>query len=124
MMEKGRYATLDELRPRLLAGDGTLIEETAEKGPFRIWWTEDDLLEMGSPVVTPDEFLAVLYEGSEHPFNSKCLHDYLSEDNGKALLTSLPPRYAESGRISRMFPRAKRAMVIRPYIISGAAPSS
>jgi hypothetical protein len=121
MMDKGRYATLAELRPRLLAGDGTLIEETAEKGPFRIWWTEDDLLKLGSPVETPDEFVAVLHEQAKHPFNTKCLQEYLSEVDGKALLTSLPPRYARSGRISKMFPRAKRAVVIRPYASTEAA---
>ena len=116
MKTKNRFATLEDLRPRLMAGEGTLIEDTGQKGPYRIWWTQGDLFAFGAPASTDEEFISVL-TGEEHPFNSRCLKDYLDEETGKALLTSIPPRYAASGKLSRLFPRMKIAKVIRPFII-------
>lgn len=114
MKSKGRFARLDELRPRLIAGEGTLIEDTGQKGPLRLWWTQDDLFALGSPVSTDEEFQAVLL-GEGHLFNSRCLNEYLDANNGKALLTSIPVRYATSGKLARLYPSARVAKVFRPF---------
>ena len=34
MKTRNRFATLENLRPRLTAGEGTLIEDTGQKGPY------------------------------------------------------------------------------------------
>ena len=117
MKTRNRFTTLDDLRPRLIAGEGTLIEDTGHKGPYRLWWTEDDLFALGVPASTNEEFFAIL-TGKEHPFNSRCLNDYLDKESGKALLTSIPPRYAVSGKLARLFPKVKVAKVIRPFAIA------
>lgn len=113
MKSKGRFIALLELEPRLIAGKGTLIEEMGNKGPYRIWWTEDDLFSLGSPVSTQEEFVSVL-TGKEHEFNSRCLREYFDEETGKAMLTPIPPRHAVSGRLALMFPAARIAKIVRP----------
>ncbi len=115
MKSKGRFIILEDLRPRLIAGEGTLIEDMGQKGPYRLWWTQDDLSTLGSPASTRADFIAI-YAGKGHPFNSRCLDEYLDEDTGKALLTSIPARYSSSGKLARMFPRVKTAKVFRPFV--------
>jgi len=121
MKTMNRFATFQDLRPRLIAGEGTLIADTGQKGPYRIWWTQDDLSVLGSPASTREDFISI-YEGKGHPFNSRCLKDYLDEETGKALLTSIPARYATSGQLARLFPQVKVAKVIRPFIIAPQKP--
>jgi hypothetical protein len=115
MKSKSRFVFLDDLRPRLIAGEGTLIEDTGLNGPYRLWWTEDDLFAFGSPASTREEFISI-YEGKGHPFNSRCVSDYLDEDTGKALLTSIPARYAAPGKLARKFPRVRVAKVYRSFV--------
>ena len=116
LRSQGRFSTVDALRSKLDAGEGTLIEDTGQKGPYHIWWTEDDLFDLGKPVSTKDKdaFLAALRE--EHAFNARCLKEYLDDKTGRALLTSIPARYARTGRLAQMLPRMKVAAVVRPFL--------
>jgi hypothetical protein len=118
MKSKARYIKLFDLEPRLIAGNGTLIEDTGQKGPYRIWWTEDDLFSFGSPASTNEEFISIL-KGEEHAFNSRCLVEYFGEETGKALLTNIPAHYTTSGKLAQMFPMMKVAKVIRPLLHLG-----
>jgi hypothetical protein len=118
MKSDGRFISLPDLRPKLEAGEGTLIEETGHKGPYRIWWTEDNLLGKGTPPSADEDFVAI-FEGKDNPFNSLCLREYLDSDSGKAMLTPLPARYAQSGRLARMFPRMQIVMLVRPLLEIG-----
>jgi hypothetical protein len=113
MIENNRYAKLSELSPRLLSGEGTLIEETGRRGPYRIWWTEDDLFSLGSPVSTKEEVLSIL-SGEEHEFNARCLKEYLDKETGKALLTPIPARDAKSGKLAKKYPSVKIAKIVHP----------
>lgn len=113
LRSKGRFMTLDDLQPRLDAGMGTLIWDWGPKGTYRIWWTEDDLHLLGEPVSTKEDFEAAFRE--QHPFNTECQKEYLDEETGKAFLTSIPARYARSGRLGQMFPRMKTAIVYRRF---------
>jgi hypothetical protein len=124
MMQQGRFIEFQELRDRLSNGEGTLLEETGTKGPYRIWWTADDVLEFGSPIDDPEVWLAVLYERKQHAFNSYCVANYLDDRKGKALLTSVRPRFLTSGKISRVFPKAKRAVVVRPLPVDRTVDSA
>jgi phosphate/sulfate permease len=82
MQSKGRFVSFDDLHPRLMVGEGTLIEEMGLKAPYRLWWTQDDLFTLGSPASTREDFIAI-YEGNGHSFNSRCLAEYLDEESGR-----------------------------------------
>jgi hypothetical protein len=115
MMEsKGRFVTGNDLRRKLDEGTGTLVVECRTKGPFRIWWTEDNLASLGTPLSTREE-LKAFYEGQEHPFNNRCLKEYLDDETGKALLTSLPARHARSEKLVSTFPSIRVVRVFRPF---------
>lgn len=114
MKANGRFATLHDLRPKLTAGMGTLIEETGLKGPFRIWWTEDDLFANGDPLPTDDDYIDILNGDVEHPINLQYLKDYLGVESGRAVLTTISARHATSGKLARQFPLMKRAMLVQP----------
>jgi hypothetical protein len=80
--------------------------ETHGTGPFRIWYTEDDVLAKGEPISTDEEMLGVLGGKSSHVFNSRCLRKYLDSTDGSASLTNIRPARVRSGRFQKMFPRA------------------
>src|SRR5262249_20729399 len=111
MKARDRYLTLDRLRQRLEAGEGTLIRESGVKGPVRIWWTEDDIPAKGTLVTTDEEYFAV-FRGEPHAYNLHCWQEYLAAETGKAILTSIPPRYAAWGKLARMFPKVPVVTVI------------
>jgi hypothetical protein len=110
---KARFASLDALRPKLEAGVGTIIEETGVKGPYHIWWTEDEL--PVSPPLTDEEYVGILSGEKPQAFNDYCLSAYVDVAKGKATLTSIPPRKFVLADFSRMFPRMKMVKVIRPF---------
>ena len=115
---QGRFATIDTLRPKLDAGTGSLIVDTGEKEPYRVWWTEDDLFDLGKPVSTKDEFIAA-FRG-EHAFNARCLTEYLDDKTGKALLTSMTTRDWHGEQLTRTFPQMRVAAVIRTFPVAGS----
>jgi hypothetical protein len=114
MKSKGRFITMNDLRRKLDDRSGTLIVECHTKGPYRIWWTEDDLSSLGTPISTSEE-LRAFYEGREHPFNARCLKEYLDDGTGVALLTSLPASYARPERLALTVPSMNVVRVIRPF---------
>ena len=114
MKSKGRILDAVDLRQRLEVGEGSLIEETGHKGSYHVWWTDENVLEKGSPLSTDEDFLDVL-QGKDHPFNSQCLKEYLDPDTGKAFLTSLPPKKVKSSKFIRMYPRMTIVMVVQPF---------
>lgn len=120
LRQQGRLIDMEWLRPRLDAGEGTLIEEWSPKGACRIWWTEDDLASQ-QPLLEKKERVLALYiqepNSANEPvraFNALCLTDYIARDVGKASLTTIPPRHAQSGRLARDFPRAKSVIAMPP----------
>jgi hypothetical protein len=112
MQAAGRYLTWQELLPSLESGDGTLIVETHGTGPFRIWYTEDNIRAKGEPISTDEEILGVLGGKTSHVFNSRCLREYIDSANGSASLTNIRPARVRSGRFQKRFPHAK---VVRLY---------
>ena len=93
---KGRFISFESLRPRLEAGEGVLIQELGIKGIYHIWWTQETGLATVIPPSSEEEFAT---------FNSQMLKEYLDPNAGKAALTSIPPRYANSGKLSQLFPQ-------------------
>src|SRR5581483_1146777 len=111
MRAQGRLLSMADLRPRLEAGEGTLIEETGHKGPYHIWWTEDDL--RPGLDLAKEEIVAIPL-GRENTFNSRYLEEYLDPQKGKAYLTAIRPHEARSGTLSTKYPRMPVAKVVRP----------
>lgn len=114
MKAAGRYITWQDLLPSLKAGQGTLLEESSGTGPYRIWYTPDDVLAKGEPISSDEELLGVFSGKICHLFNSRCCREYLAPDDGKAFLTTIRPARVTSGRIQKRFPRIKVVRLIRP----------
>ena len=123
MKSKGRFIDWSELRAKLEAGEGTLLKETGQKGPYRAWWTPDDVLAKGTLPATKEEFIGIISGKQTHLFNTKCFRDYLDPDAGKAMLTTIRPGQMRSGRLVGNYPNAKIAELIRPFTI-GQVPNT
>jgi hypothetical protein len=111
LKKQGRFVTLDALRPKLAAGEGTLLEETGPKGPYRIWWTEDELSPRQTDLNDPERPRR-LFDGEPDEFNDRCLQEYLSRQNGRASLTAIPLTLARTGRLGEIFPKTRRVMIV------------
>jgi hypothetical protein len=115
MKSKRRFMAASDLRPKLEEGTGTLLVEHGEKGPLRLWWTDDDLSALGEPGSIKEQIEAII-QGKEHTFNRRCEMEYLCAANGKAILTSIPPHWAKSERLARTFPRMRIVAVVRFHV--------
>ena len=115
MRARGRYIPFRDLQHRLAIGEGTLIEETGHKGPCHIWWTDQDLMALGKPASTKEEILDIITGRAKDGFDSRCLTEYLDEEHGKAILTSIPTKYVTSGRLAGAYPHAKIIKVVRQF---------
>jgi hypothetical protein len=115
MRAQGRYRTLEELRPELEAGHGSLILECAlhDAEQVRIWWTSDNVLSHGAPYATWEEYKAIM-EGRGHHFNDYCLARYLDPAHGQALLTAVPMERADwDQRLKQAYPHVPVVPIIR-----------
>lgn len=100
----GRFITLRQLRPRLNAGEGTLIEEWGPKGPYHIWWTDENIMARGTPPTEHECNEMIGGDGKEQTFNTLCVKDYLEPETGRALLTNMWPLFSNGNRLMRRFP--------------------
>jgi len=120
LRERGRIVDMEWLRPRLEAGEGTLIEEFGPKGTYLVWWTNDDLASLDPPMEERERIKALFTQDENdayhqvRAFNSLCLTEYIARDAGKANLTTIPPRQVRSGKLARDFPTMKNVMVVPP----------
>ena len=110
LKSKNRFVTLRRLRPRLEAGEGTLIEEWGVKGPYHIWWTGENVTTRGTPL-TEEDFRSIM-GGEDHAFNAQCVKEYLELDTGRALLTSISRRVARKDGLKRLFPKVAVVMLV------------
>lgn len=110
---QGRLPRMNELQPKLEAGEGTLMVEMS-KGSRRVWWTPDDVPATGEPVDVEDdeEYVAILSGEKEHAFNTYCLREYLDEETGKALLTPIRP--TTCGQLAKRYPKMRVIGVVVP----------
>lgn len=109
-----RYLSWSELLPWLRSGQGTLLAESHGTGPFRIWYTPDDVLAEGEPISTDAEMIGVLTGKISHVFNSRCCREYLDAATGTALLTSIRPGWVMTDRFKRRFPHISVVRLFRP----------
>src|SRR5947209_11492671 len=57
MRRQGRFIPWQRLQPRLRAGEGTLVIEQRDLYPSRVWWTPENVFEIASPGIPPEEEL-------------------------------------------------------------------
>jgi len=117
LKSRHRFVTLRRLRPRLEAGEGTLIEEWGLKGPYRIWWTGEDIRARGTPL-TLDDYRNIM-QCKDNAFNAQCVQDYLEPETGRALLTNIRPRAARNGGLQRLFLGVPVVMLVQSPNPSG-----
>jgi len=110
LKSKDRFVTLSHLRPKLEVGEGTLIEEWGVKGPYRIWWTSENVAARGTPP-TDEDFRSIM-GGKDHVFNDQCVKDYLEPDTGRAILTDIKPRVSRNGGLKTLFPGVQVVMLV------------
>lgn len=86
---RGRFLPWPEVEQRMREVPSTLILQIGMKRPSRVWWTDEDVLAR-SPLTPPrwDRGLAVVR--GDTSFGTWCHFHYLSEDRGRAYLTTLP----------------------------------
>ncbi len=117
MRDRGRFIPWKELEPHLLAGEGTLVVEQAQKDGVRVWWTQQDVA-LEAPTQAPaEQELDYLRMTEPHPFVSWCFSRYLSSDAGKAILTdppySYPPGFVEEAFFKERFPKLRVVMTVK-----------
>jgi len=112
-----RFVPWTELEPRLIAGEGTLLVEQAQKMDVRVWWVQEDVLRVAPmPPAAPNE---LDYNSiKETPaFVYWCFKEYINFDTGKASLTVPPFKYprgfVEQRFFNDRFPRLSVVMTVR-----------
>ncbi len=110
MQAKQRWIAWPELEPRLFDGQGTIIIESAQKMPVRVWWTPEDLVAIAPFEPPPDGELDYFFiEEKAHPFVLWCHRRFLDEAHGTALLTEptleLPGGLGMAGFFLGLYPK-------------------
>lgn len=130
MKSRSRYLPWRELKPRLLAGEGTLIVEQAVMEDMRVWWTTDDVMQLAP--VQPCDSIELYYDGdAEPPFVAWCYEQYLHPDTGKGLLTHpdyahpalgffglndpYTPGFVDKSFFTQRFPKMRVVMTVKPF---------
>lgn len=115
MRSAGRLITRQELLPKLAAGEGTLIAKFHLKGFESLWWTPDNLDELGYPCirleVLADDYPDTVVDAMscDNKPARRCDEKYLDLDSGKAAL--LPWATREWARLARDYPE-HRLMIV------------
>ena len=130
LKSRGRFMLWKELKPRLQAGEGTLIVEESVLHGMRIWWTTDDVMQFG-PVQECDA-VELYYDSDAEPplFVAWCFEQYLHPDTGKAVLTkphyvnpslgffglndAYPPGFVDKSFFAERFPKMRVVMTVEP----------
>ena len=115
MRSAGRLVTRQELLPKLAAGEGTLIAKFHLKGFESLWWTPDNLDELGYPCirleVLADEYPDTVVDAMscDNKPARCCDEKYLDHESGEAAL--LPWATREWKRLARDYPE-HRLMIV------------
>lgn len=91
MIGRGRGMDWEEFAAAMARGEGTAIDEavTAE-GPWRIWWTAEDVAAESPYPVAAGEWVMVGWEPRWFPFFHWAAERYLDVERGRARLVAVP----------------------------------
>jgi hypothetical protein len=100
MEKSGRLMGWQEFRQAIDSGAGTVVGEyLSTKGPFRLWWTAEDI-----PAISPHQWQREQHvawmEPEFLPFFEWCYARYTSPQSGVARLVAVPE--AERKQLSAM----------------------
>ena len=125
MKSRGRYIPWHELKPRLLAGEGSLVVELGPTHGIQVWWTPDGIDQDD----TEKEIDLLFLEPS--PFVNWCFGVYLHPDCGKAFFTQPPyvspnfgffglndpytPGFVDKSFFTKRFPKMRVVMTVEPF---------
>ncbi len=120
MRAQRRFIDWGELKPRLLAGQGTLIVEQAHKKGVRVWWTPDDVpaaMPTHMPYKEPGSADYGTSWSTPSSFVFWCHDRYLQAATGMGKLTnppySYPPGFVEAKFFEAKFPFLKVVMTVK-----------
>jgi len=101
MAHAGRVLPLPAFEEALTSGTGTSISETLSiKGPFRVWWSPDDILSASPYPTASGVWYELRGEDRFEPFFRWCFLTYTSPITGSAHLVIVPP--ADASRIDNL----------------------
>lgn len=87
----GRVMALAEFEAAMARGEGTAIDEAATaEGPWRIWWTAEDVRAESPYPVAVGEWVMVAWESRCFPFFTWAAGRYLDAGSGTARLVVVP----------------------------------
>lgn len=111
----GRFLTMEQLRPSLTAGHGTVITDWSARAPAGLWWTEDDLLALGEFESSNEELHRLRSGESTHALNDRCWREYLDRDTGKAKFTPIPWNRVATSEFRQQFPLVRIVDLVEPW---------
>jgi hypothetical protein len=109
----GRVANWQEIAQKWSSGCGTLlIEQCSPNGPFREWWTEDDVIG-SAPAPLPTSLDVINNPDTDWllKYTEMCILRYTDPDNGSAMLTDVPVSVAQG--LWSDFPKARVVTLVR-----------
>lgn len=90
MRTRDRVLQWDEFRSLVVEKQGTVIGESLSiKGPFRLWWTPQDVPAL-SPHPCNADTVPPYFEPEFAPFSKWCVMHYINLEEGSAKLVDVP----------------------------------
>lgn len=91
MTGRGRVMDLGEFAAAMARGEGTAIDETVTaEGPWRIWWTAEDVGAVSPHPVAVGEWVMLAWESRWFPFFGWAAGRYMDVESGTARLVVVP----------------------------------
>lgn len=114
---QGRLLPWQQVSVYALSGRGTVIVESAQKCPARLWWTEDNVKDENGREPDRADQLSLVTGIPHHPFYLFCWSKYLNPDTGLASLIHPKPRLRGGGwefdRLKAAFPEVRLVETVR-----------
>ncbi len=91
MAGRGRVMELGAFEAAMARGEGTAIDEAVtSEGPWRIWWTGEDVGAVSPHPVAVGEWVMLAWESRWFPFFGWAAGRYLDVEKGTARLVAVP----------------------------------
>jgi hypothetical protein len=105
LKSRGRLLRRSELERKLDRDQGSLIVECGPKGPYRLWWTEEE--SAGKPGLSLRQALQQWTADDQRPEFDSAWKSYLDRDEGKALLVPVLSARRTLTALTRSYPSAR-----------------
>lgn len=93
MAARGRVMELAAFEAAMARGEGTAIDEAVSaEGPWRLWWTPEDVMAESPYPVAVGEWVNLAWEARWFPFFTWAAGRYTDDEMGMARLVVVPAR--------------------------------